>query len=87
LATKDNKQRRSIVVSSICEVCGTEVESAMHAVVRCGHAKALREAMRQIWSLPDEEQFMRLSPDSLPSQIDNVGVDDGARLLLLLWRT
>lgn len=43
--------------------------------------------MRQHWSLPDEEQCLQLTPDSLLETIDRLGVDTGAKLLILLWRT
>ncbi|CAN6175074.1 unnamed protein product [Urochloa humidicola] len=87
LATRESKRRRSIVVESGCQVCGTEFESAMHAVIRCNHAKFLRMAMREVWSLPEEEQLCVQTPESLLPLIINLGVDDGAKLLLLLWRT
>jgi hypothetical protein len=47
-----------------------EDESAMHALVRCGHAQALREALRQVWNLPDEQQFWQLTPDNLLTVVD-----------------
>jgi hypothetical protein len=55
-----------IVNVSTCEVCGTEGESIAHALIRCNHAKALREAMRQFWELPDEQQFSEIGPDRQP---------------------
>jgi hypothetical protein len=44
LATQDNKKCRRIIETSTCEVCGMEL--VMHALVSCGHAMALRAAMR-----------------------------------------
>lgn len=64
LATQDNKRRCSIIVSTACEVCGMEEESVTHTLVRCGHTVTLRAAMRQLWNWPDQEQFLRLTPDS-----------------------
>jgi len=59
----------------------------MHALVRCPHAGALRQRMRHEWSLPDEEQFNSLSMEKLLGWILDPGVDAGARVLLLFWRT
>ncbi|CAN6303320.1 unnamed protein product [Urochloa humidicola] len=46
----------------------------------------LREAMSQHWNLPDEEQWYSLQPEVLLERIHGLGLDDGAKLLLLLWR-
>jgi formate dehydrogenase assembly factor FdhD len=53
LATQNNKRRRNTVLASQCEVCGVELESAMHA---CDHAVSLRNAMRKVWRLPTKVQ-------------------------------
>ena len=87
LAARENKQKRSIVASGRCQICGIEDETVTHALVNCGHARALREAMRQHWPLPDEQQCRQLSESNLLSVIDGLGTDEGAQLLLLLWRT
>jgi len=39
--------------------------------------------MRHEWSLPDEEQFNSLSMEKLLGWILDLGVDAGARVLLL----
>nr|TKV94449.1 hypothetical protein SEVIR_9G295500v2 [Setaria viridis] len=59
----------------------------MHALVRCGHAVSLRQAMRQYWDLLDEEQFLHLTPENLVPLITELQIDRGARMLVLLWRT
>ena len=43
--------------------------------------------MRHEWSLPDEEQFKSLSKEKPLGWILDLGVDEGARVLLLFWRT
>jgi hypothetical protein len=53
LATQPNKQRRNIVVSESCEICGDGVESVSHTLIYCQHAPQLRSAMRLVWVLPD----------------------------------
>ena len=87
LATQDNKKRRGIEISSICKICGMEEESSMHALVRCYHARSLREAIREEWPLPTESFFLSLTPESLIVSTVSQDVDMGARVLLLLWRT
>lgn len=64
-----------------------EDESIMHALVRCGHASALRSAMQECWDLPDEIQLLNLPPESLLPIVVDTGTDRGAKLLLLLWRS
>lgn len=87
LATQDNKKRRGIEVTSMCKICGVEEESCMHALIRCNHAKTLRDEMRVVWMLPDENFFLSLTPENLVVSVDNQDVDTGAKILLLLWRT
>ena len=43
--------------------------------------------MRQVWVLPDEQQYWQISPENLLTMIDGMDVDGAARVLLLLWRT
>jgi hypothetical protein len=64
-----------------------EEELVMHALVRCGHASVLRNAMREIWDLPDELKLLNMTPDSLLPMVVEAGIDQGSKLLLLLWRT
>jgi hypothetical protein len=65
LATKKNKWRRTLEIDSICNICGISDETSYHATVVCPKAKALRHKMRQVWSLPREEDFMYTGPDWL----------------------
>ncbi|KAF8649424.1 hypothetical protein HU200_064324 [Digitaria exilis] len=52
----------------------------------CPHAKALREAMRDQWLLPREEDLVLSGPDWLLMLLDKI--DDQVRdnFLLLIWR-
>lgn len=43
---------------STCDVCGMEAEDEHHAVVRCNMASTLGAAMREVWTLPREEEDM-----------------------------
>ena len=87
LATQENKRRRRIISDGRCEICGKETESTEHALLRCDHTGALRAAMRKFWSLPDEEQFLSLTSESLLSFVDHLGTDGGAKVILILWRS
>jgi hypothetical protein len=82
LASRMNKISRHIVTIGTCEICGREDESIMHALLWCNHAVSLREAMRQYWELPDEEQYRSMAPSSLLHILETLG-----RVLVLLWRT
>lgn len=86
LSTKENKVRRMEVIST-CEICGMQAESGHHAVVMCPHAKLLRDAMKEEWDLPDDEKLGDTGLEWLLVFLGELDIDDGARLLLLLWRT
>jgi hypothetical protein len=46
-----------IKIFGVCPVCGHEIEDSHRAVIRCTKARALRYAIRKVWSLPDESMF------------------------------
>jgi ribonuclease HI len=62
------------------------VEDAFHASVACTKARALRDAMRKEWKLPDEAMFRKTGEDWLQNLLYNIDSETRARLLLLLWR-
>jgi hypothetical protein len=85
LATQENRQRRSFERDARCQICGVEDESGFHAVVRCTKATALRHEMRNVWVLPNEQQFQHSGPDWLPLLLCSVDGETKAKTLLL-WR-
>jgi hypothetical protein len=87
LATQVNKKRKSIVIDNSWEICGKEEESVEHALIWCNHAVFLREAMRQYWALPDDEQLRDFIAASFLHRVDALDTDSAAQWLLLLWRT
>jgi hypothetical protein len=58
-----------------------------HALIWCNHAIFLREAMRQYWALPDDEQLRDFTAASLLHRVDALDTHSAAQWLLLLWRT
>ena len=66
LPTSKNKHRRRLEDDNICNICGNGIEDSFHAVILCPQARALRQAMREHWALPDEKFFTyfrrRLAP-------------------------
>jgi hypothetical protein len=60
LAAQANKRQRRISTTSTCEICGMEEETVMHALIRCGHATTLGQAMRQCHTRFSEENRMHL---------------------------
>jgi len=87
LPTKQNKFRRNLEPSPECDLCGQGEETCFHAAMVCPHARALREAMRQFWDLPGEEQCCFTGGDWLLILLDNCTDEQRCTLLLLLWRT
>ena len=59
LATEENKLRRHMKVTGRCKICDQESEDVGHAIYRCPHAKALWEAMAQVWQIPVPAQPQR----------------------------
>jgi hypothetical protein len=58
LATKKTNLKGSRkLMAYICVVCGCEDESSYHATVACTKSKALRQEMRKIWDIPNENSF------------------------------
>lgn len=86
LPTKANRCYRRLDEQSICELCGLAREDVFHAVIICPHARALREAMRDQWLLPGEEDLLLSGPDWLLLLVDKI--DDQVRdnFLMLIWR-
>jgi ribonuclease HI len=87
LATKKNKWRRTLETNATCDICGTEVEDAFHATVRCSKARALRDSMRKVWTLPNENLFRYSGEDWLQHLLDPLNDITKARVILLLWRS
>jgi len=86
LATKCNKKKRTIIQEAICDLCGKEVETEHHAVIRCNHAVSLREAMRENWDIPTENVVAFNVPEWLLLLIDRVDAEEAAQVVLVLWR-
>jgi ribonuclease HI len=85
LVTRINKRRRTLELSDRCTICGMGDEDAYHAVVACSKSVALRQAMREVWNLPNEAVFSYTSKDwflNLLAQTDN---RMRPKNLLLLW--
>ena len=87
LATKHNKKKRTIIKEAVCDLCGKDVETEHHAVIRCNHAASLREAMREIWDLPAESTLAFNGPEWLIMLIDREDAEVAAQLVLVLWRS
>ncbi|KAK1660258.1 hypothetical protein QYE76_048417 [Lolium multiflorum] len=47
--------RRGMAKTSFCQICGQEEEDTFHIFVRCPHARALWMAMKEEWTLPDDD--------------------------------
>jgi hypothetical protein len=54
LPTWVNKKYRHLEQQDVCQICGSNEEDVFHALLVCPHAVALRQAMRDHWSLPLE---------------------------------
>jgi hypothetical protein len=52
----------------------------------CPHAKALRDAMRNVWCLPSEELLRNNGPEWLLVILDVGKMDEVTNLAMVLWR-
>jgi hypothetical protein len=86
LATQDKRNRRSLSVSSRCEVCGNSEETGHHAVITCTKVAALWTEMQQEWLLSDEQQLRDTGPDWLPVLLSTLDQECKAKVLLIMWR-
>jgi hypothetical protein len=85
LPTRVNKKYRHLDQQDVCELCGSHEEVVFHALLVCPHAVALRQAMRNHWHLPAEEDLVRTGPDWLLMLVLNNSLEVLANLFMLLW--
>jgi hypothetical protein len=86
LPTQDNKCKRTLELSNICTICGTEAENSFHATVACTKARAIRKEMRKVWNLPKEDDFRLTGRDWLLILLSKLSKETQGQVLLLLWR-
>jgi hypothetical protein len=86
LPTQDNKCKRTLELSNICTICGTEAENSFHATVACTKARAIRKEMRKVWNLRKEDDFRLTGRDWLLILLSKLSKETQGQVLLLLWR-
>jgi ribonuclease HI len=86
LAVRVHLHRRILTVDPTCSICGMEVESDHHALVTCTLARALRDELREAWSLPSEEIFMKTGKEWLLHLLSCTAKESRAKVIFLLWR-
>ncbi|GJN40248.1 hypothetical protein PR202_gb29435 [Eleusine coracana subsp. coracana] len=86
LPTRANKHYRHLDQQQECQLCGDSVEDGFHAVLRCPHAAALRQAMHGEWALSAEEDLINTGLDWLLMLVDRYSGEIMANLLMILWR-
>jgi ribonuclease HI len=87
LPTRANKKYRHIEDQDVCQLCGQQAEDTYHALVVCPHALALRQAMRDHWTLPAEQELFQAEPEWLLMLVYNNSVEALANLFMLFWHT
>lgn len=85
LAVQQSRSRRLKKEQPTCSICGMEEEDGFHEVIRCTKAKALRDALRVHWSLPEEHDLLNSGCDWVLVLLANSAIDV-RRNLLLFWR-
>ena len=62
-------------------------EDVYHALVACPHALALRQAMREHWVLPSEQDLAKADPDWLMMLLHNNSLEVLTNVFMLFWYT
>jgi ribonuclease HI len=84
LATWENKKRRNMEASDICVICGIEREDTYHTFCRCPMARALWEAMREVWPL--KEHIPNTGQEWLFQALDHASEEERLMMLMTFWR-
>jgi hypothetical protein len=87
LAVRSGLHHRIPKIDPTCIICGLEVEDGHHALIRCTLARALREEMRKIWTLPPESAFQINSKEWLLHLLSTSSPSIRAKIIFLLWRS
>jgi hypothetical protein len=72
-------------VDPMCTICGAAVEDEHHALITCTLARALRNGMRDYWTLPPEEAFLCKGTEWLLSLLNRSHQDSRAQIIFPLW--
>jgi hypothetical protein len=54
--------------------------------MECYHAKALQEAMREVWRMPPEERLRNAGFEWMLAVLDARTMEEVANLAMVLWR-
>jgi hypothetical protein len=85
LPTRVNKKYRHLEQQD--QLCGQQAEDVYHALMTCPHAMALRQAMRDHWALPSEQELAMSGLDWLLMLVYNNSLEVLANLYMLFWYT
>ena len=86
LPTNQLKYRRHLEHVDICKRCGKEAEDVFHAVVSGLAARDVWSAMRDIWSLPSEEEILNTGHEWLFDTLVKISEDERMKVLMIIWR-
>jgi hypothetical protein len=86
LATQAEKKRRHMILDHTCTLCGLGEESVHHALIRCPHAVALWDAMRENWELPTQEDLRDSEPEWIFRLLYKLPDVQRLASLMIMWR-
>ena len=86
LAVQKSRCSRNMTTDPTCSICGREPEDGYHATMRCTKAAALRENIRKIWELPNENKLQNTGTEWTLNILSSVNADMRVKLMLLWWR-
>jgi hypothetical protein len=65
ISTQVNMVQWGMPTTSICTICGAEDEDSFHVFMRCAHARALWQAMSEVWPLLKHELIKNIGREWL----------------------
>jgi hypothetical protein len=86
ISTQVNLARRGMSNVRICQICGQAEEDTFHVFARCPHARALWQAMQEVWELPSIDAIQNTRKEWLLRLLNQISENQRANLLMLLWR-
>lgn len=87
LPTRVNKKHRHLEQQDVCQLCGQDAENVYHALVACPDTMALRQAMREFWMLPSQQELAKADAEWMIMLIHNNSVEVLPNVFMLFWHT
>jgi hypothetical protein len=86
LATRGNMKWRHLETIGTCRLCGITDEDSFHALITCPSATKVWDCMRDVWSLPRNEEIKNSGQEWLFDLLSSVSEEVRNMIIMLTWR-